>query len=67
MDRFTKADIKKMTDFGNYVLSDERKGRFTESKSLPPVKDRLKNVTHADLANFLSMRGKKVSGYTNSG
>lgn len=44
-------DEKMLVEFGNYLLSDERKERFRQvSKS--NLKERLSKVHDADLANF---------------
>lgn len=53
---FTKSDL---VSFGNYVLSEQRERRIKEAKgvphhkdSLPPSKDRLREVNSADFHNW---------------
>lgn len=43
---------KQVIEFGKYLLSDKRKERIKSVKSGLPLKDRLKEVYHADLCNF---------------
>ena len=55
---FTTADA---VVFGNYLLSDERKAQYEETRQMYvdmgvdylPVEDSLKEVHHADIENFL--------------
>ena len=46
-----KITIKDSIDFGNYLLSDERRKRF-EAISLNRLEERLSEVTDADIRNF---------------
>jgi hypothetical protein len=50
----TYFNRKDLVSFGNYLLSDKRKELY---KAIPDskegLKERLKNVSHADLENFL--------------
>ena len=55
---FNKKDL---VDFGNYLLSDERKKRFEnypEEANMPPLEDRLKFVTREDIVRFLDSKKK---------
>lgn len=54
---FNKKDL---VDFGNYLLSDERK-ELQESHPYPlePIESVLKKVSHADIENFLENKKKK--------
>lgn len=49
----TKADL---AAFGNYLFSNERKESMKKTKNVPPLSDRLKEVTDADLENFLELK-----------
>lgn len=39
--------------FGNYLLSKERRERYKKTRSSTPLKDRLSEVDHADVENFI--------------
>lgn len=45
--------MKSITGFGYYLLSDERHESLKSSDSNVPLELRAKNVTDADLANYL--------------
>jgi hypothetical protein len=49
---FNKKDL---VNFGIYLLSDSRKERIESIKREIPIDERLKNVYHADIENFLEM------------
>lgn len=46
-----KITLKETVDFGNYLLSNERKERFS-AISLDRLEERLSEVTDADIRNF---------------
>lgn len=49
-----------MVDFGNYLLSDDRRKIYEDhpmNESLPSVEDRLSVVNHSDLENFKQTLG----------
>lgn len=46
-----KITLKETIDFGNYLLSDERRKNF-ESISMDNLEDRLSVVHDADIRNF---------------
>jgi len=52
---FNKKDL---VAFGKYLLSKERTDRITQTESEIPVKERLKEVYHADVENFLLLNRK---------
>lgn len=47
---FNKKDL---VNFGKYLLSDERKESITSYYSEEDHQERLSNVSHADVENFL--------------
>jgi len=47
---FNKKDL---VSFGNYLLSEERKLRFEQMQSEIPASERMANVTHADIENWM--------------
>lgn len=53
---FNKKDL---VNFGKYLLSDERK-KLIEQHPEPtrPIEERLKDVSHADVENFLLLNRK---------
>jgi len=54
---FNKKDL---VDFGNYLLSEERKRLFeNHPEPVGTLKERLSKVHHSDIENFLSMNRKK--------
>lgn len=51
---FTRAEL---VEFGNYLLSDERKQRFASNPHAPEgltLEERLSEVHHADVENYLA-------------
>ena len=48
---FNKKDLVR---FGKYLLSEERTQRIKESESKVPVEERLKEVYHSDIENFIN-------------
>lgn len=58
----TTFNRKDLVSFGNFLLSPEREARFRlhpESDKLPPLEDRLSQVHHVDIENWLESRNKK--------
>lgn len=54
---FNKKDL---VDFGNYLLSEERKRLFeNHPEPVGTLEERLSKVHHSDVENFLSMNRKK--------
>lgn len=54
---FNKKDL---VDFGNYLLSEERKMLFeNHPEPVGTLEERLAKVHHSDIENFLSMNRKK--------
>ncbi len=54
---FNKKDL---VDFGNYLLSEERKRLFeNHPEPVGTLEERLLKVHHSDIENFLSMNRKK--------
>lgn len=54
---FNKKDL---VDFGNYLLSEERKELFKQHpEPVGTLEERLSKVHHSDIENFLSMNRKK--------
>lgn len=56
-------DKKDLVDFGKYLLSEERTKRFTENwnpEDNVPLEERLREVYHADLENFIQIRNKET-------
>lgn len=54
---FNKKDL---VDFGNYLLSEERKRLFeNHPEPVGTLEERLSKVHHSDIENFLSMNKKK--------
>lgn len=54
---FNKKDL---VDFGNYLLSEERKRLFeNHPEPVGTPEERLSKVHHSDIENFLSMNRKK--------
>mgnify|MGYP001004308453 FL=1 len=54
---FNKKDL---VDFGNYLLSEERKRLFeNHPEPVGTLEERLSKVHHSDIENFLSMNRKK--------
>lgn len=51
---FNKKDL---IEFGNYLLSEERKESF-KAISEENLEDRLSSVNHADIENFLESKKK---------
>jgi hypothetical protein len=49
----TYFNRKDLVSFGNYLLSEERKTRFEQIESETPVEERLKQVSHADVENWI--------------
>lgn len=49
----TQFNQKDLVDFGNYLLSSERKQMFNTEPGYMPLEDRLKGVHHADVTNWL--------------
>lgn len=62
----TYFNTKDLVSFGNYMMSDERRARYdavTDSMKeddyeILPTEERLKNVSHADIANWKESIGK---------
>jgi len=53
---FNRGDL---TSFGNYLLSQERRERFQNhphAENMPPLEDRLSEVNHADVENWLAKK-----------
>ena len=56
---FTQKDL---ISFGQYLMSERRRKSFTrtsidadmDGKELPPTNERLKNVYHADIENWMA-------------
>ncbi len=48
---FNKKDL---VNFGKYLLSDERTASLAATESEIPIEERLKNVYHSDVENFLT-------------
>ena len=59
----TYFNRKDLVSFGNYLLSDERKERFQNYPEPPSIslEERLRNVTHADIENWMEENKKAVS------
>lgn len=59
----TYFNRKDLVSFGNYLLSDERKERFQNHPEPPSIslEERLRNVTHADIENWMEENKKAVS------
>lgn len=58
MKKFLRKDL---VEFGNYLLSEERKKSFSENPNFPNgelLEERLSEVHHADVENFIE-RNKK--------
>ena len=54
---FNKKDL---VNFGNYLLSEERKRLFeNHPEPVGTLEERLSKVHHSDIENFLSMNRKK--------
>lgn len=61
---YNTSTIKQLVKFGNYILSDERKNNFVKDSNLPPLKERMKNITQSDLSNYFASNNIKLKGYT---
>lgn len=61
---YNTSTIKQLVKFGNYILSDERKNNFVKDSYLPPLKERMKNITQSDLSNYFASNNIKLKGYT---
>ena len=61
----TYFNRKDMVEFGNYLLSEKRKMRFRnhpEAEKMGSLEERLSQVHHADVANWLDdKRSEKVA------
>lgn len=49
----TYYNKKDMVSFGNYLLSDKRKADIEQGESNVPAEDRMKEVHHADIENWI--------------
>jgi hypothetical protein len=49
----TYFNRKDLVSFGNYLLSEERKTRYSLIDSEIQVDERLKHVSHADIENWI--------------
>ena len=49
----TYFNRKDLVNFGKYLLSEERTKRISDTDSSIPIEERLKEVYHADVENFL--------------
>ena len=54
---FNKKDL---VNFGKYLLSDERTASLAATESEIPLAERLKNVYHADVENFLHQQRREA-------
>lgn len=54
-----KINEKNFISFGEYLLSDERKTMLSQSSSSVPVEERMKDVSDADVKNWLYAQKKK--------
>lgn len=50
---YTKADV---VSFGNYIASEERKELFRDKVVNLSLKERLRNVYHADWCNWINRK-----------
>lgn len=50
---------KDLVDFGRFMVSPDRKNRFSKTNASLPIADRLSEVHHADLSNWKDERKKK--------
>ena len=50
---------KDLVDFGNYMVSPNRKKSFKKRKASIPLVDRLATVHHADIENWKGREKKK--------
>lgn len=60
----TTYNMKDMVSFGNYVLSDERRELYAnhpQADSMPPLEERLKHVSHADVENWKDKKSKEIA------
>lgn len=55
MQTFTRQQL---VLFGNYLLSKERRERYKKTRNSIPLKDRLSEVNHADVENFIDEGSK---------
>lgn len=57
--QFNESDL---VSFGKYLLSSAREERFEnhpEADKMPPLEDRLKEVHHADISNWLDIQSER--------
>ena len=62
MNMVTQFNESDLVSFGKYLLSEARKERFRnhpESDKLPPLEDRLSEVHHADVSNWLDIQSER--------
>jgi len=51
-----------LISFGKYLFSDARRSRIEnhpENETMPPVEDRIREVSHADLSNWIDMQSDR--------
>jgi len=56
----TYFNRKDLVNFGKYLLSEERTKRISDTDSSIPIEERLKEVYHADVENFLQIKAAKL-------
>lgn len=64
----TYFNRKDLVEFGNYLLSEERKEHYRnhpEADCMPPLEDRLSEVNHADVENWIHWKRIEKNGFDN--